>query len=217
METRTIAVLGRSDRTAELMARALPEGWEWRVFEDVASIETDALCQAAGVFSLLKSMTAALPEKLLESGTPVFLDAVCETTTTLPDHRGIIRLNGWPGFLKHPLLELAAPEERRPNAERLLDELGRGFRWVADEPGLVTPRILAMVINEACMAVREGVSVPAEVDTAMRLGAAYPGGPFEWAARIGPERIVRLLGLLAEKDPLYAPCPGMLEILANKP
>lgn len=217
METRTIAVLGRSDRTAELMGRAIPEGWEWRVFEDVASIETDALCRAAGVFSLQKSMADALPEKLLESETPVFLDAVCETTATLPDHRGIIRLNGWPGFLNRPLLELAAPEERRQPAERLLNEVAWPFRWVADEPGLVTARILAMVINEACMAVREGVSVPAEVDTAMRLGAAYPGGPFEWAARIGPERIVRLLGLLAEKDPLYTPCPGMLDILANKP
>lgn len=217
MERRTIAVLGRPERSAELMGRPLPDGWEWRVFEDPGTMETEALFKAEGVFSLQKSMTDALPEKLLESETPVFLDAVCETTATLPEHRGIIRLNGWPGFLNRPLLELAAPEERRQPAERLLNRLGWGFRWVADEPGLVTPRILAMVINEACMAVREGVSVPAEVDTAMRLGAAYPGGPFEWAARIGPERIVRLLGLLAEKDPLYSPCPGMLDILANKP
>jgi 3-hydroxybutyryl-CoA dehydrogenase len=216
MNRRTIAVLGRDGRTSELMGRSLPEGWDWMSFEDPETLDAESLRQAEGIFSLQKTMTAALPANVLESKVPVFVDAVCETTANLPKHDGIVRINGWPGFLNRPLLELAAPEERRPNAERLLDELGWGFRWVADEPGLVTARILAMVVNEACLAVREGVSVPAEVDTAMRLGAAYPSGPFEWASRIGPERIVRLLGILAEKDPLHTPCPGMLGILSSK-
>ena len=197
------------------MSRALPEGWGWRSFEGPETLDAETLLQSAAVFSLRKDMSAALPAELLESGTPVFIDAVCETTASLPGHDGVVRINGWPGFLDRPLLELAAPERRRPAAERLLKDLGWDFRWVADEPGMVTARILAMVVNEACLAVKEGVSVPAEVDTAMRLGAAYPAGPFEMAARIGPERIARLLGILAENDPLYTPCPGMLDILTS--
>ncbi len=198
------------------MGRTLPEGWHWHAVVSPEGMETDALVQARGIFSLQKGMLAALPAKVLEAGIPVFVDAVCETTASLPGHRSIVRLNGWPGFLNRPLLELAAPDERRPAAEALLHSLGWDFRWVADEPGMVTARILAMVVNEACRAVQEGVSVPDEVDTAMRLGAAYPAGPFEWAKRIGPERIVKLLRILSEKDPLYTPCPDMLETLSTK-
>ena len=216
MERNTIAVLGRPERSGELMGRTLPEGWDWHAVESQEGMEADALLQAMGIFVLQKAMFAALPERVMEAGIPVFVDAVCETTASLPDHRSIVRLNGWPGFLDRPLLELAAPEDRRPAAEALLHALGWDFRWVADEAGMVTARILAMVVNEACRAVREGVSVPEEVDTAMRLGAAYPAGPFEWAKRIGPERIVRLLGVLSEKASLYTPCPDMLEILSTK-
>lgn len=217
MKRGKIAVLGSAGRTAELMRRALPEGWEWLSFEVPEELDAEALLHADGVFSLQKAMTKALPAELLESEVPVFIDAVCETTAALPKHDCIVRVNGWPGFLNRPLLELAAPEVRRPRAERILGELGWAFRWVADEPGMVTARVLAMVVNEACLAVREGVSVPAEVDTAMRLGAAYPSGPFEWASHIGPERIVNLLSILAETDPLYTPCPDMLGILSSKP
>ncbi len=209
-------MLGRPERCAELMGRTIPEGWDWQVFEDPKGIDTGRLLHSAGIFTLQKAMSAALPASVFEAGIPVFVDAVCETTETLPQHRGLVRVNGWPGFLNRPLLELAATEDRRKAAESLLNELGWDFRWVADEPGMVTARVLAMVVNEACLAVKEGVSVPAEVDAAMRLGAAYPSGPFEWAVRIGPERIVRLLNILAEKDPLYTPCPGMLDILSAK-
>jgi 3-hydroxybutyryl-CoA dehydrogenase len=42
----------------------------------------------------------------------------------------------------------------------------------------------------------------------MRLGANFPMGPFEWADKIGLDRILTLLeGLTKEIGPLYQPCP----------
>ena len=56
---------------------------------------------------------------------------------------------------------------------------------VADTPGLVVARTLAMLINEAADAVQQGVCTPEGADAAMKLGVNYPAGPFEWLERLG--------------------------------
>jgi len=68
---------------------------------------------------------------------------------------------------------------------------------VADAPGLVVARTLAMLINEAHDAVHQGVCTEAGADAAMKLGVNYPAGPFEWLARWDAARIVQLLDALA--------------------
>lgn len=64
---------------------------------------------------------------------------------------------------------------------------------VADTPGLVVARTLAMLVNEAADAVQQGVCTEAGADLAMKLGVSYPAGPFEWLARFGARDVVRLL------------------------
>jgi 3-hydroxybutyryl-CoA dehydrogenase len=54
---------------------------------------------------------------------------------------------------------------------------------VADTPGLLVARTLAMLINEAADAVLQGVCSPQGADAAMKLGVNYPAGPFEWLSR----------------------------------
>ena len=61
-----------------------------------------------------------------------------------------------------------------------LAALGFTPHAVADAPGLVVARTLAMLINEAADAVLQGVCSPDGADAAMKLGVAYPAGPFEW-------------------------------------
>ncbi|MEP7281937.1 MAG: 3-hydroxyacyl-CoA dehydrogenase [Rubrivivax sp.] len=67
---------------------------------------------------------------------------------------------------------------------------------VADVPGLVVARTVAMLVNEACDAVQQGVCSEQGADAAMKLGVAYPAGPFEWLARWHAGAIVRLLDAL---------------------
>ena len=81
--------------------------------------------------------------------------------------------------------------------------------WVPDEPGFITARVIAMIINEAWFALEEGVSTKEEIDTAMKLGTNYPYGPFEWGNQIGLKNIYTLLDKLNTDNPRYRPAELM--------
>ncbi len=71
----------------------------------------------------------------------------------------------------------------REQAPRWLHLLGWQPLRLRDVPGLVVARTIAMLINEACDAVHQGVCSEQGADDAMKLGVNYPAGPFEWLAR----------------------------------
>ncbi|MDB5098981.1 MAG: 3-hydroxyacyl-CoA dehydrogenase [Cyanobacteria bacterium RYN_339] len=71
-----------------------------------------------------------------------------------------------------------------------------GFYEVPDQLGLVFPRILAMLVNEAYFALGEGVASEADIDRALCLGANYPHGPLAWGSKLGLARVVALLDAL---------------------
>jgi 3-hydroxybutyryl-CoA dehydrogenase len=54
----------------------------------------------------------------------------------------------------------------------------------------IVERIGLAIINEAYLAVGEGVAEPAEIDRAMKLGASHPYGPFERAGTLGLRDVV---------------------------
>jgi 3-hydroxybutyryl-CoA dehydrogenase len=80
---------------------------------------------------------------------------------------------------------------------------------VEDRIGLVTPRVVCMIINEAYYAVLEGTASREDVDLAMKLGSNYPFGPFEWSNRIGVKHVYELLEAVYEdtRDERYKICP----------
>ncbi len=67
---------------------------------------------------------------------------------------------------------------------------------LADTPGLVVARTLAMLINEAADAVLQGVCTTEGADRAMTLGVNHPAGPFEFLARWSVPEVVALLDTL---------------------
>ena len=73
-----------------------------------------------------------------------------------------------------------AHEAWRTQAGAWLAALGFTPLPLADAPGLVVARTIAMLINEAADAVLQGVCDEAGADAAMKLGVNYPAGPFEW-------------------------------------
>jgi 3-hydroxybutyryl-CoA dehydrogenase len=130
---------------------------------------------------------------------PVIINAV---TPTL-EHIGepFIRINGWPTFLARPICELAVKTNGdRQHVASVFDQLGWTYQLVPDTAGMVSARIVAMVINEAYFAFQDGVSSKADIDAAMKLGTNYPFGPFEWAQRIGLKHIYQLLQTLQLGD-----------------
>src|SRR5215210_4643716 len=60
----------------------------------------------------------------------------------------------------------------------------------------VALRVISCVVNEAFLALSEGVATAEDIDRAMKLGANYPKGPFEWAEELGVHSIVQTLDSL---------------------
>ena len=117
-----------------------------------------------------------------------------------------VRINGWPTFLSSGSIEAAAlNEDAKRKAEEIFSGFNKKLEWVPDEPGFITPRVISMIINEAFIALKEGVSTKEEIDVAMKLGTNYPYGPFEWAEKIGIDRIKALLEKLYRQKERYAP------------
>lgn len=133
-------------------------------------------------------------------GGPVLINSV--THTLAETDPAFVRINGWPGFLSGTLVEAAAvDEEKKAAVADLFRQMDREITWLPDQVGFVTPRVVASIINEAYLALEEGVSTREEIDTAMRLGTNYPHGPFEWADRIGLANVSSLLKKLSAEKP----------------
>ena len=146
-------------------------------------------------------------------GKPVIINSVVETLGELNAPENVLRINGWPGFLQRPAWEIAGKVGE--DIKAVLEKLNTRLHIVADEPGFISARIIAMIVNEAYLAVEDEVSTREEIDTAMKLGTNYPHGPFEWAASIGEKNILALLQKLSLADKRYQPA-GLLIKEANK-
>ncbi|MGA1328095.1 MAG: 3-hydroxyacyl-CoA dehydrogenase [Rubrivivax sp.] len=99
----------------------------------------------------------------------------------------------------------------RTQAPAWLAALGFSPLALADAPGLVVARTVAMLVNEAADAVLQGVCSPEGADAAMKLGVNYPAGPFEWLARWSAGGVVGLLGALDAhyRGERYRVSPGL--------
>jgi len=98
-------------------------------------------------------------------------------------------------------------------------EVSRGLGKVPvpanDYPGFVANRILIPMINEAIMALHEGVAGVSEIDTVMKLGMAHPMGPLQLADFIGLDVVLAICRVLQDGfgNPKYAPCPLLVNMV----
>ena len=67
------------------------------------------------------------------------------------------------------------------------------------------PRVISMIINEAYFSSEEKMATNEDIDTAMKFGVNYPLGPFEWAQKIGHDKVILVLDELYQVtgDPRY--------------
>lgn len=74
--------------------------------------------------------------------------------------------------------------------------LGKVPCVVGDYPGFISNRILMPLINEAILALQEGVAGVEEIDTIMKLGMAHPMGPLQLADFIGLDTCYSIMHVL---------------------
>ncbi len=197
-----ITVIADGITQKEFQDKSIPQGVKiyFLTAIDEAHFETDAFFYLTDEEKLI---THKLKLEALEK--PVFVNAVITTLKDLPSN--CIRINAWPGFLLNETIELSATKENLKAANKILLALHWKFQVVPDISGMITPRIIAMIINEAYFALGDRVSSKEEIDVAMKLGTNYPYGPFEWSEKIGVTKIYNLLRQLSQTDKRYSPAP----------
>ena len=130
----------------------------------------------------------------------------------------IFGMNCLPGFINRKTKEISYHTDSQ---KQWIKTIAAKLNWeiapVKDRVGMVTPRILFMIINEAYYTLQEGTASKEDIDTAMKLGTNYPYGPFEWCDKIGAKTVVRMLQNIYDdtRDERYKICP-MLKTEAYK-
>lgn len=81
-------------------------------------------------------------------------------------------------------------------AQALFSLLHEHVVVIRDSLGFIAARIVAHIINIACEMAQQEIAQPCDIDTAARLGLAYPHGPLEWGDQLGAQRIYDLLHAL---------------------
>lgn len=76
-----------------------------------------------------------------------------------------------------------------------------------ESPGFIVNRILVPMINEAVIALGEGIGTKEEIDTAMKLGAGMPMGPLALADLVGIDVVLAVAEVFHKEfaDSKYRP------------
>ena len=98
---------------------------------------------------------------------------------------------------KIPIVEIArglnTSDETYEKVCQFAKLFGKKVVPVIESPGIISTRLIAPLINEACEILMEGIGKMEDIDDTMKMGFGFPFGPFESADKIGLDTIVRWL------------------------
>jgi len=100
-------------------------------------------------------------------------------------------------------------DEIEKNVQKFAILIGKTFIKVAESAGMISVRLFAPMINDACRLFTEGVASIEKIDAAAKMSMNLPIGPFEMADKIGIDRVVRWLENMYEEfgDLHFKPSP----------
>ncbi|KAJ3252506.1 hypothetical protein HK103_001444 [Boothiomyces macroporosus] len=124
------------------------------------------------------------------------------------------------------LVEIISTKNTHKNVFNALEEFTKNIKKVPvsckDTPGFIVNRLLVPYMMEAIRMVERGDASKEDVDTAMKLGAGYPMGPFELADYVGLDTTKFITdgwyqnGVGLKGDKLVAPSKLLNELVENK-
>ncbi|RJU82835.1 MAG: 3-hydroxybutyryl-CoA dehydrogenase [Candidatus Poseidoniales archaeon] len=180
----------------------------------------------------------AVPE-ILELKNSIFskLDDICKPSTILASNTSSISIDKIANSTKRPelvigmhfmnpvplmrLVEIINGSKTSPEVNNLVvsaaTKMGKVALSCNDSPGFVSNRILCPMLNEAILALEEGVAEPEAIDGIMKLGMNHPIGPLALADLIGLDTLLHILGVLHDgfDNDKYKPAELLVEMVSN--
>ena len=171
---------------------------------NIIPANTSLAIELTNIDLLAKEKNIKRFDKALAVTAPILSSSITVTATEQSSwisgkHRlaGIAAL---PTLIQQPLVEIAptiySPKETVEVTKRFFESIGKKIEIVQDRVGMVLPRILCRIINEAAFAITEDIATPQDIDTALKLGVNFPFGPFEWAEQIGLKQVHAVLSAM---------------------
>jgi 3-hydroxybutyryl-CoA dehydrogenase len=222
-EIRTLCLLGESPLVEEYAALCLSKGFAVQVRlnkatgtnrlpEGVTKVRkatrtVDLALELTNIDTSTKKRNLIELDSIIGPQAPILSSSV--TVTSAQQSRWVSKpgrllgIGAFPSLLSCSLLELApSPLTTKATisaARQFAHMLEKETALIKDAVGMVMPRILSMVVNEACFALDDKVAPRSDIDSAMKLGADYPYGPLEWAERIGPRQLRAVIEALGRQ------------------
>ena len=194
--------IDRNDcRDADLVVEAVPE-----VLDLKTSIfaELDKICK---------------PECILASNTSSISISTIANSTTRPD-----KVIGMHFMNPVPIMKLVEiiNGDKTSNATNAAvvsaaEHMGKTALSCNDSPGFISNRILCPMLNEAILALEEGVAEPEAIDGIMKLGMNHPIGPLALSDLIGLDTVLHIMNVLHDGlgDDKYAPAKLLQEMVVE--
>jgi 3-hydroxybutyryl-CoA dehydrogenase len=207
-----IAALGTPEKLEELNSILSSVGLSYTRLESTKNIHT------AGydfVFDLnFDDCIAGIEDYLLlPTTTFILLSGVkLQIEAVLPQKlwQNTVSINAMHSLLSRPSIEFATLSTTF-DASVFTNMGWKESNKVDSRLGMVSPRIICMIINEAFFTMQEGTAGREDIDKGMKLGTAYPYGPFEWCDMIGIKDVYETLNALYNDthDERYKICSSL--------
>ena len=184
---------------ADLVIEAIPEipGLKFSTFE-----ELDGICK---------------PETILASNTSsISIDEIAAATNRPSKVIGMHFMNPVPIMrLVEVITGSKTDEEVSSTVVEAAERMGKVALCCKDSPGFISNRLLCPMLNEAVLALQEGIAEPEAIDGIMTLGMNHPIGPLALCDLIGLDTLLHIMTVLHDGfgDDKYAPAELLKEMV----
>ncbi|WP_077620775.1 3-hydroxyacyl-CoA dehydrogenase family protein [Bacillus sinesaloumensis] len=217
MTTKSVIIAGDNLLAKELSKSFRDHPHVQVVDEQLRNVQVDVVIETTNLDKeekkrRLQEIEASVSPTTLILSTTLSVTAT-EVASWLTTPERVVGFGTFANFKEGSLIEVSLPLQADRDyinqAATIFSLINQEVELVEDEVGLVFPRILSMIINEAAYALTEQTAEAQSIDIAMKKGTNYPKGPLEWAAEIGLDDIYAVLsGLYRELgEERYRPAP----------
>ena len=190
-----------SASNADLVVEAIPEVLSYKTS---LFAELDSLCK---------------PEAILATNTSsISIDSIASSTNRPDRVIGMHFMNPVPIMKLVEIINGSDTSDEVNNAVvNAAEKMGKTALSCNDSPGFVSNRILCPMINEAILALEEGVAEPEAIDGIMKLGMNHPIGPLALSDLIGNDTVLHIMNVLHEgfENDKYAPSQLLVKMVSE--